>query len=289
MTDYQDIWYQSTDGLRLYTRDYANDNAAITLLCMHGLTRNSADFSGLCEWLQPRYRLIAVDQRGRGRSAYDPNPGNYDPGVYVQDMFTLLDQLALQRVVLVGTSLGGLMTMLMASMQPQRVQAAILNDIGPVLDPAGLERIKNYVGKGAKINNWQDAVAETRSVNGIAFPDWQDADWLRFARNLYRETSNGTLELAYDPAIAQPILQDQNNAVPPDLWPAFEALADIPTLVVRGALSDILSAQCLQDMQARKPDLRCIEIAARGHAPTLDEPAARAAIDEFLATIEAGH
>lgn len=285
MSDYEDIWYESADGLRLYARDYANANAKTTLLCMHGLTRNSADFAGLCEWLHPRYRLIAVDQRGRGRSACDPNPANYNPGVYVQDMFALLDTLELDRVVTVGTSLGGLMTMIMAAKQAQRIQAAIINDIGPVVEPAGLERIKGYVGKGGEINNWQDAIAEARAVNGVAFPGWQDADWLKFARNLYREKADGTLELAYDPAIAQPMLQDQDSAVPPALWPAFDALAAIPTLVVRGAISDILSAEYVQEMQARKPDLRSVEVPGRGHAPTLDEPAARAAIEELLNSI----
>lgn len=285
MTDYEDVWYESTDGLRLFARDYVNDKAKTTLLCMHGLTRNSADFTSLCEWLQPRYRLIAVDQRGRGRSAYDPKPANYNPGVYVQDMFSLLDQLALDRVVMVGTSLGGLMTMIMAAMQPQRIQAAILNDIGPVVDPVGLERIKGYVGSGGEINNWQDAIAEARAVNGVAFPDWRDEDWLKFARNLYREKPDGTLELAYDAAIAQPMLQHQDSAVPPDLWPAFDALQDIPTLAVRGAISDILSPQCVREMKTHKPDLRAIEVPGRGHAPTLDEPAARAAIEELLESV----
>lgn len=285
MHDYEEIWYQSQDGLRLFARDYVNADAQITLLCMHGLTRNSADFSDLCEWLQPRYRVIAVDQRGRGRSAYDPEPANYNPGVYVRDMFTLLDKLALDRAVMIGTSLGGLMTMIMAALQPQRVQAAVLNDIGPVVDPAGLERIKRYVGKTSEISSWQDAIAETRTINGLAFPDWQDDDWLKFARNLYREKADGTLELAYDPAIAQPMLESEENAVPPDLWPAFAALKDIPTLVVHGVLSDILSSQCVQEMQARKPDLRVAEVPRRGHAPTLDEPEAREAIQQFLASI----
>jgi pimeloyl-ACP methyl ester carboxylesterase len=198
-------------------------------------------------------------------------------------MFTLLDSLGLDRVALLGTSMGGLMSMIMAAMQPQRFSAVVLNDIGPVIDPAGLERIKGYVGKSAPVANWDEAVAQTRAINGQAFPDYDGDDWLRFARALYREDTAGVPVLAYDPAISRPIAEDEEAAVPPDLWPAFDALKPIPTLVVRGALSDILASTCVAEMRARKPDLQVAEIPDRGHAPTLEEPACIAAIDRFLA------
>ena len=138
MADYQDIYYQSQDGLKLYARDYTHDSPRATVLCMHGLTRNSADFEGIANHLAGDYRLVVVEQRGRGNSQWDENPENYQPAVYVRDMFTLLDHLGLEQVVLLGTSLGGLMSMIMTAMQPGRFQAAILNDIGPVLNPVGL-------------------------------------------------------------------------------------------------------------------------------------------------------
>ncbi len=285
MSGFDDLWYRSDDGLTLYARDYAGpDDEAPVALCMHGLTRNSADFAGLAPHLAQRYRVLVADQRGRGRSDYDPDPTRYQPLTYVQDMFRLLDSQAVQRAVLVGTSMGGLMAMMMAAMQPARVSAIVLNDIGPEVDPAGLARIKAYVGKAEPVADWAAAVAQTRAINGAAFPDFSPEDWLHFARGLYRpRTEGGGLELAYDPAISTPLAVADDNAVPPDLWPVFEALSALPVLVLRGEHSDILSAAGLAAMCARKPDLVVAEIAHRGHAPTLDEPDARAAIDAFLA------
>ena len=158
MANYDDVWYSSHDGLNLYARDYSkalkNNKDAITLLCMHGITRNSADFEDICNELADRYRLIVVDQRGRGLSDYDPNPTNYNPLVYVQDMFLLLEKLKLSSVVLLGTSMGGTMAMIMAAMNPDKVQGLIINDIGPEIGKTGLERLKGYVGKSAPVSNW---------------------------------------------------------------------------------------------------------------------------------------
>ncbi|MDO8860263.1 alpha/beta hydrolase [Haliea sp. E1-2-M8] len=282
MTEFADLWYHSTDGLRLYARDYAGPGPdAPVALCMHGLTRNSADFAGLAPHLAQRYRVLVADQRGRGRSDYDPAPANYQPGTYVQDMFALLDSQGVEQALLVGTSMGGLMAMLMAAMQPARVSGIILNDIGPVVDPAGLERIKSYVGKSEPVADWQQAAAQVRAINGDAFPDFTDEDWLAFSRALYREM-DGRPVLAYDPAIAQPMAASDDNAVPPDLWPVFESIRALPILVLRGAHSDILASSCVAEMQRRKPDLVSAEIPRRGHAPTLDEPESRRAIDSFL-------
>lgn len=288
MAEYDDIWYRSSDGLRLYAREYAHPAPRATVLCMHGLTRNSADFADLCTSLHGEYRLLAVDQRGRGRSDYDPNPANYTPIIYVRDMFTLLDQLGLDRVVAIGTSMGGVMSMFMAAMQPLRLQAVVLNDIGPVIDPVGLERIKAYVGLGDPVSSWDEAAAQARSTNGIVFPDWDDHHWLIFAKRLYRENEHGVPVLAYDPAIAQSLRQSGETALPLDLWPAFAALAPIPTLVIRGATSDILAPDCVAEMQRRKPDLATVDVPNRGHAPMLDEPVAIAAIRHLLSGVAAG-
>ncbi|NRB42577.1 MAG: alpha/beta hydrolase, partial [Pseudomonadales bacterium] len=284
--------YQSEDGLRLYARDYNSASSRLTLLCMPGLTRNCADFSELCTELAPLFRIIVADQRGRGRSDYDDNSANYHPATYVRDMFTLLDKLTINNVVLIGTSLGGLMAMLMGSMQARRFAGIVLNDIGPQIDPAGLERIKSNVATRCSVSDWPQAVANSKAINGLAFPDYSDSDWLRFSKKLYREVHNSAsgqsgLILAYDPAIADAFKVDDTEAAPMNLWPSFDALADIPLLLIRGESSDILSKACVQKMQQKRPDLTAIEIPRRGHAPMLDEACAINAIQAFLAGLSA--
>ncbi|WOJ92313.1 alpha/beta hydrolase [Congregibacter variabilis] len=286
---YTDLWYESADGLRLYARDYPGPESSqlLPVLCMHGLTRNSADFAWIAAHLAKTRRVVSVDQRGRGLSAYDSNPANYTPATYVEDMFTLLDKLAIDRMLIIGTSMGGLMSMLMANMQPERFAAVVLNDIGPELDPVGLERIKNYVGKHREIRNWDDAVAQTREINEVAFPSYTDEEWLRFTKGLYREV-DGVPQLAHDAAIAQAILEADGNAVPPDLWPLFANMAAIPMLLVRGAVTDLVAMDCVEKMQKLSPGLQVVNIPERGHAPMLDEPLAVEAIDEFFSSVDPG-
>ncbi|NNC99878.1 MAG: alpha/beta hydrolase [Gammaproteobacteria bacterium] len=291
---YQDVWYQSQDGLRLYARDYhANDKhagAAPAILCMHGLTRNSADFEDLCQKLAGSFRLVVAEQRGRGKSQYDSNPDNYNPAVYVQDMFTLLRELDISSAILLGTSMGGIMAMLMAAAKPPMVRGIILNDIGPEVAEAGLNRIKSYVGRLAPVNNWDDAAAQCREINGAAFPGFTQAQWLRFAERIYREDSRGKPVLAYDPAISASLDEDRQpeQSAAPDLWPVFDSIANQPILVIRGALSDILNHDCLAKMQQIKPDLAVAEIPNVGHAPMLNEPESMLAVEGFLDTIS-GH
>lgn len=285
MADYRDHYYQSGDGLRLYARDYPcrdEGNAKPqTVLCMHGLTRNSADFAHLADHLSEHYRVIAVDNRGRGLSEYDANVTHYAPATYVQDMFTLLTDLDIDQVILCGTSMGGLMSFIMAAMHPARIQGMIINDIGPEINPAGLDRIKSYVGKSQPVSNWPEAISQAKEINAIAFPDFSDAEWEDFTRGIYRD-EDGVPVLAYDPAISQPMEDEASAAVPPDLWPMFEASAAIPMLVIRGESSDILTPDCVQTMREKHPGLHHKEIPNRGHAPTLNEAISRAAIDAFL-------
>lgn len=288
MTNYRDIHYCSKDGLALYARDYPGPAAdgerqvnTPAILCLHGLTRNSADFAALAEHLAPRHRVICADQRGRGLSDYDPVPANYQPQTYVGDMFTLLDHLGLGQVVVIGTSMGGLMGMIMGALQPARVLALVLNDIGPQVDPAGLARIKSYVGKSRPVTSWEQAVAQARELNHREFPDFDEARWQTFTRALYRDC-DGVPVLAYDPAIAEPIDREEAAAVPPDLWPLFESLP-MPVLVLRGAHSDILAPECARRMVDRGDDCRLVEVPGRGHAPTLEEALAVEAIEGFLA------
>ena len=288
-SQYNDVWYESADGLRLYARDYPGPESSplLPVLCMHGLTRNSADFTWIAAHLAKTRRVVSVDQRGRGLSAYDSDPANYTPVTYVGDMFTLLDKLAIDKMLVIGTSMGGLMSMLMANMQPERFAAVVLNDIGPELDPVGLERIKNYVGKHREIRNWDDAVAQTREINEVAFPCYTDEEWLRFTQGLYREV-DGVPTLAHDAAIAQAILEADDNAVPPDLWPLFANMAAVPMLLVRGAVTDLVAMDCVKKMQEISPGLQVVNIPERGHAPMLDEPLAVEAIDAFFSSVDPG-
>lgn len=281
-----DRWYETDDGLAIHARDYtAPDAAAPVVVCLHGLTRNAADFAGLCEHFRGRYRMLAVEQRGRGWSDRDPDASHYQVGRYVQDTLGLLDALAIDSPVLVGTSMGGLMSMLMLAAAPDRYRGAVLNDIGPVVEASGLARIQGYVGKGEPVASWDEAAAVTRASNEDAFPDFQDADWLAFARRLFRQRADGRLELDYDPAIAEPLGASTSTAVPADLWGVFDAMGTTPLLLIRGALSDILAAETVSEMQRRRPDLESVEVPRVGHAPMLDEPEALGAIERFMARV----
>ena len=283
MKNYTDFRFQSRDGLMLYARDYNRAlRHAPVVLCLPGLTRNSADFAALADHLSERFRVLALDFRGRGRSDYDPDAMNYHPGTYVQDVLSLLDSLGVASASLIGTSLGGLVSMALAATAPTRVTSLILNDVAPALNPAGLARIRGYVGDVAPVPDWKAAAARARAVHGREFPDFTDSDWLAFARNLYREAPDGSLVLDYDPAIAVLFNEADPAAPPPDLWPVFSALPEVPLLLIRGALSDIVSPQVVARMQAQRPAMACVEVAGRGHAPLLTEAVCLKAIDKLL-------
>lgn len=274
--------FRSADGrLDLHARLYPGDGPP--LLLMHGLTRNSADFDPLVEHLSGRYRLIVPDQRGRGLSDWDPDPVNYRPDIYAADMFALLDGLGIERAGLVGTSMGGLVAMIMGALQPSRAALIILNDVGARLEASGLERIQSYVGSAAPMRSWDEAAQACAANNASAFPGFGPNDWLAFAQRTCRENTIGEIAFAYDPAIAESIKGTEPQTVPAELWPLWDALSTIPVLTVRGALSDLLSAATVAEMAARHvgPFVQA-EVPGRGHAPLLDEPAALSAILSFL-------
>ena len=277
-----EYWFESHDGLRLFSRVHPGPSAAApVVLCLHGLMRNSRDFGDLAARLATRHRVIVPDVRGRGLSARDPHPGNYQIAVYLEDVQRLLAGLGAARVALVGTSMGGLMGMVLAATQPGLVARLVLNDVGPEVDPAGLERIRGYAGKGAPVRSWVEAIAQARATYGGAWPGLSDERWSKLVRQSYRENAQGVPEIDADPRISE-MLRD-NKAGAPDLWPLWGALAEIPILAIRGAHSDILSAATLERMKKVKPDLVTLSVANRGHAPLLDEPECVAAIGEFLA------
>lgn len=276
--------FKTADGPRVEYRDYAPTapESGPPVLCLHGLTRNLLDFDELAPMIAALGRRVIVpSQRGRGGSDPDPQPARYHPGTYAGDMLALLGSLAIPRAVFVGTSMGGLITMVCAALAPATLAGAVLNDVGPEIDPAGLNRIRSYVGNKSAVTSWAEAAAASRATNAIAFPqETSDAFWLGFARNVFRETTPGRLELAYDPAIADVI--KAGPATPADAWPLFAALASIPTLVIRGELSDVLMASTVAEMRRRKPDLEVANVPNIGHATFMTEPAAWAALSAFI-------
>jgi len=276
-----EYWFDSHDGLRLYSRVYASAAAdAPVVLCLHGLMRNSRDFGELAAHLAARHRVIVPDMRGRGLSARDRNFNNYQIPVYLQDVVTLLAGLGAARVTIIGTSMGGLMAMLLAATQPKLVSRIVLNDVGPEVDPRGLERIRGYAGRAAPVRSWAEAAAQVRADYESAWPTLSDARWDEIARLSYSANAQGVPEVDADPLIGEPLRN--TSAAAPDLWPFWGALAHVPTLAIRGAHSDVLSAATLQRMQRTKPDLEVLTVANRGHAPLLDEPECVAGIDAFL-------
>ncbi len=273
--------WHSSDGLALSARIYPGDPAKTPVLCLPGLTRNARDFEDLAAAIAPARRVICPDLRGRGRSQYAADPATYTPVHYLGDIVALLADLGIERFVAIGTSLGGLLTMMLAATGPERIAAAVLNDIGPEIDPAGLARIRGYVGVAAAYPDWNAAADALRMAQGDAFPGLAAADWLRFARRVMREDA-GQVVFDYDMAIAQPFADDDGATPAPDLWPLFDALGGRPVLVVRGGISDILSVDTAQAMQARLPGLDLFTLPGVGHAPTLDEAPVRAAIQSLL-------
>ncbi len=287
MAEPRDLFCTSHDRrLRLYGRAYGSADAPRTIMCLHGLTRNSSDFEALAPRLAAAgHQVLAFDQRGRGRSQWDPESANYRTDVYAQDMLSALEQLGVARAVLIGTSMGGLMSMLMAATAPARVTGMVINDVGPQVEPRGLDRIRAYVGKRPPPASWEDAARTVAETNALAFPDYGPEDWLAFARRAYVEDAEGRLTAAYDPAIAAGL--GASGAAAPDLWPLWDALAAFPILAIRGELSDLLSASTLEQMAEQHPGLQTTVVPSRGHAPMLDEPAALEAIDSFLASLPA--
>jgi pimeloyl-ACP methyl ester carboxylesterase len=276
-----DFFYNSADGLRLFCGLYtAKRSGGVPVLCLPGLTRNSRDFASLAVHLAERHPVLTPDLRGRGRSAWDPDPTRYQLPTYVQDMFALLQSCSLNRVLVVGTSLGGLMGMVMAAMKPDMIAGVVLNDAGPEIDPSGLRRIAGYAGKLPPVFSWAEAAAQARSVYGLALPGLTDAEWLEYAHRGYRENEAGAPIPDMDPRIGEAFRNP--SAAAPDLWPLYAQIKGVPMLVIRGSLSDLLSAATVARMAREKPDLQHTTVTNRGHTPLLNEPECLAAIDAFV-------
>jgi len=283
---YTDGYWWSNDGLRLHYRDYAGGDAARPpLLCIPGLTRNARDFEGLADRLTGAWRVIAVDLRGRGESAYAKDPLTYAPVSYLQDLEALVAELAIDRFVLAGTSMGGLLAMHLGAADPARVAGLIVNDVGPELDEIGMARIRSTIGRTSTWPTWVHAARDFAELHKAAFPKWKLEDWLVFAKRMARIGSAGRIVPDYDMRIAE-ALRGASPVAGMDLWSAWLALAGVPALVVRGERSDILSAETLARMTASNPQAEAVTVRGIGHAPTLDEPDVTAAIDALLSRVE---
>lgn len=284
MAQWTDGYWWSNDGLRLHYRDYPGREDRPPILCLPGLTRNARDFATTADRLAGEWRLIVLELRGRGESGYAKDPLTYVPLVYLQDIEALLAELKLDQVILFGTSLGGILTMLLGATGHARIRAAMLNDIGPVIDDAGLDRIRTNVGRAASWPTWLHAARQIAANNAASYPDYDLAQWLSMAKRLCRLTPQGRVVYDYDMKIAEPFRLPGGEAGV-DLWPAFVSLKGVPTLLLRGELSDILSAETALEMARRHGDLDLVTVPRIGHAPTLDEPESIAGIDRLLARL----
>lgn len=282
MADYTDEFFTNPDGLKQHYRDYntAGPEAPV-VLGMPGLTRNARDFADIAAHLSDRCRVICVEQRGRGQSEWDPQPSRYLPVTYIADMMALLKHIGAKEVIALGTSLGGLMTIMIQAMYPGTLKAAIINDIGPEVDPKGIARIKSYVGKGTPPDTWDDAVAAVKNANANVYPNFTAEDWRWYTGNLYEDVQ-GKPVVMYDPAISQNFEGEESQSAP-DLWPVFRAMHSIPTVVLRGEISDILSADTLERMAREHPDLTPVTVPGLGHVPLMREPECLEAIDTLIA------
>jgi pimeloyl-ACP methyl ester carboxylesterase len=277
---YRELTYSAQDGRCLFFREYGDPNSARPpVLCLSGLTRNGRDFHDLAVRLCGRRRVVCPDYRGRGRSEYDTDWRNYQPCVYVNDIRHLFAVTGIHRVVVVGTSLGGFLAMLLAVAAPGRLAGVVLNDIGPAVPRDGLERILAHIRSARSQPDWETARRHLREkLDWMALGD--DNAWNQFVENSFRTGPDGRLHLDWDVNLVRPLKRLRWPL--PDLWPLFRALRQIPTLAIRGAWSKVLTAETFDRMAAEKPDLRRSVVAGVGHAPTLREPEVIGAIDDFL-------
>jgi pimeloyl-ACP methyl ester carboxylesterase len=282
---YLDGRLRSQDDLSLYYRDYGDAGGGhVPVLCLAGLTRNSDDFHKLALRLSAKRRVLALDLRGRARSDRDPVPANYEPRTYLNDIAHLLAATNTHRVVVIGTSLGGVLAMAMTAVRPTALAGVVLNDVGPEIAVEGLDRIRTYVGREGSPADYDSAARQLKGMMGRAYPEFTDDDWLAEARARYRPDGQGRLRANYDPKIMQPMATKGSGPI--DLWPYYRALARVPALAIRGDLSDILDPATFERMAEVKPDLVRLTVPNRGHVPLLTEPVCGPAIESFLENID---
>lgn len=278
--------FRAQDGLQLYFRDYGpTDSEDLPILCLTGLARNSKDFASFAERLSASgRRVLCLDYRGRGRSAYDPDPMNYQPPTYLNDIRHMLAALGLHKVVVMGSSLGGILGMGMGAAMPTAIAGLMLNDVGPDIDTAGFARIQGYLKTDRPHRNWDEAIADLKTIftnNSFTEDEWRDV-----AEGTFAMGDDGMLHYDWDVNLYKPI--EQSPGIP-DLWPYFNSVKHVPMLVLRGEKSDILLPETVERMVARHPSIRAVTVPGAGHIPTLKEPTAIEAVDDFLGRIPKHH
>lgn len=284
MADFTDGTWTSSDGLELHYRDYPGGGDRPPVLCLHGLTRTARDFADLADRIAGEWRVIVPEMRGRGDSEYAKDADSYNPIQYIADVNALLETLGISRFVSIGTSMGGLMTLLIAMKTPERLAGVVLNDIGTALEREGLDRILSYAGQGRTFPTWVHAARALEETQKVAHPEFELADWIAMAKRTMALTSNGRIVFDYDMKIAETFAKvDFDNQ--PDLTPALDRLAQTPVLILRGELSDLFSAATCEAMMAKLGNAEAVVVAGVGHAPLLTEPEAGAAIDRLLAKV----
>jgi pimeloyl-ACP methyl ester carboxylesterase len=283
------VFVTAQDGLRLHVREYGSRIApALPVVCLPGLARTVADFAALAPALangRPARQVIAIDSRGRGQSDYDSNADNYNLAVELGDAVTVLTALEIGPAVFVGSSRGGILTMLLGVAHPAAIAGAVLHDIGPVIEPKGLARIKSYVGKLPQLRSFNEGAEILRRLFDVQFPKLSAEQWLAAAQRGWR-MDDGELVPTYDVRLARTLAEFDIERPLPPLWNEFDALARVPILVIRGANSDILSAATVTAMQVRHPAMESVEVADQGHVPLL-ENGVLARIVEFVTKCDA--
>jgi len=281
---WHDGFWQSADDLALHYRDYPGPEGSIAIpaLCIPGLTRNARDFDELATHLAMRRRVIVAELRGRGESEYAKDAGTYTPLHYAHDIQRLFPALGIENAGFVGSSLGGLVTMVLALLEPARIAGAVLNDVGPVIETRGLERIAEYVGVQRSYPTWMHAARALQDMRSDVYPDWGVTEWLAEAKRVMELGGNGRISYDYDMRIGDAFEDGPGEAAKTDLWTGFEALSGKPVLVIRGENSDILSGSTAREMTSRIPDVELVGVPRVGHLPMLTEPDAIEAIDRLF-------
>jgi len=274
------------DGIKTYVLELipGGEITGDPIFCIHGLTRNHNDFEPIFDFLLGLGRKVyAIDVRGRGLSDYDSNPLNYHPGTYVGDVANIMNVLDIEKAIFIGTSMGGIISMILAAFMPDKVAGIILNDVGPEVNEAGIARIRNYVGNSSPVDNWDDAIKGIKAIAQSEYPLQKDNEqfWQDFAKRICKE-ENGKIILAYDPEIKQNLQPAKEGEPAPNLWAQFEMIKNIPIGLISGEISDILTSDIIEKMNAIKPDLQNTIVPNVGHAPILNETTALAFIKKIL-------
>jgi len=288
---FEDFFYTSQDALTLRARIYGEPrDGVLPAVCLAGLTRNSADFHDLALYLANhptnRRQVVAFDYRGRGRSAYAPDWKTYDPIVEASDVLAGMAALGIGEAAFIGTSRGGLIIMILAAMRPAVLKAAVLNDIGPVVQAEGLTAIRAYLERAPKPKTFADAVELQRAIAG---PDTAltTADFERMAHAIFRD-ENGVPVPDFDPALLNTLKAVDLDKPLPELWPQFAGLVNVPLMAIRGANSTLLSAETLTEMEKRHPGMVSITVTGQGHAPLLETGDLPRQISAFIKSADKG-